>query len=102
MEYKFFVVPGARICSGHLNVVNYWPLVKQISKEVSDEEQKHISNMMFDYYQEKDSKKAVFDMDGIENIKDEVFKDWFGYYQNQFKKICEFAKNCKPRDVAIF
>ena len=39
MEYKFLVIPDARICSEHLGIENYWPLVKQITKKVDSENQ---------------------------------------------------------------
>jgi len=50
MEYKFLVLSDARIYSDHLGNTNYWPLVKQINKEVTAEKQKMVSDLMYDYY----------------------------------------------------
>lgn len=33
MNYKFLFQPDARLCSNHIGVSNYWPLVKQVSNE---------------------------------------------------------------------
>jgi len=38
MNYKFLVQSNARMCSKHVHIINYWPLVKQILQEVSVEE----------------------------------------------------------------
>jgi len=33
MNYKFLAQYNARICSKHVGIINYWPLVKQVSQE---------------------------------------------------------------------
>lgn len=49
MNYKFLVLPSAQMCVDHFAVNCYWPLVKQITREVPDEDQKQISDLMFNY-----------------------------------------------------
>jgi len=38
MNYKFLAQYNARMCSKHVGITNYSPLVKQVSQEVSVEE----------------------------------------------------------------
>ena len=102
MSYKFLVELNSRICSEHLNEDNYWPLVKQISTEVTLREQKIVSDLMFEYYQEPNEKiKHNFDIDNLNSIDDKVFKAWFGFTKDQFLKVCDYSKDSKPKDIAI-
>jgi len=34
------------MCSKHVGITNYWPFVKQVSQEVSIEEQRIVSDLM--------------------------------------------------------
>jgi len=62
----------------HVGIINYWSLVKQISQEVSVEEQKIVSDLKYEYYQEwKNNVKLVFNNDKIDSMNDETFKTWF-------------------------
>jgi len=38
MNYKFLAEYDARMCSKHVGITNYWPLVKQVLQDVSVEE----------------------------------------------------------------
>lgn len=100
MNYKFFVQPTSQMCSDHITVVNYWSLVKQITREVPAEDQKLISDMMFDYYHSTRN-DLIFDIDNMESIDDDDFKAWFGFEKHQFEVICTFTETCKPKHVAI-
>jgi len=40
------------MCSKHVSITNYWPLVKQVLQEVSVEEQRIVNDLMYKYYQE--------------------------------------------------
>jgi len=47
MNYKFLTQYNAcNMCSKHVGITNYWPLVKQVSQEVSIEEQKIVISCM--------------------------------------------------------
>jgi len=35
------------MCTKHVGIINYWPLVKQVSQEVSVEEQRIVSDLMY-------------------------------------------------------
>lgn len=76
MNYKFLIQPDARLCSNHIGVSNYWPLVKQVSNKVPHEDHKMISDLMFGYYQElsKKSNQAIFNIDHIDSIENDTFK----------------------------
>lgn len=103
MNYKFLILPDARMCSEHLTIDNYWPFVKQITCEVATEDQKIISDLMFDYYHNsRMNEKHVFDIDNISSIDNNAFKAWFAFDKNQFQKICDFVKECQPKHVAVF
>jgi len=43
MNYKFLAIMPA--CA--IGITNYWPLVKQVSQEVSVEEQRIVSDLMY-------------------------------------------------------
>jgi len=40
MNYKFLAQYNGRMCSKHVGITNYWPLVKQVSQEVNVEKQR--------------------------------------------------------------
>lgn len=102
MTYKFFVPSGARMCSEHVGITNYWPLVKQ-SEEVPSKDQASISDLMFEYYQElKSSNQIVFDMNNIDSIDDSTFKAWFAYNKVQFKQICTYTDKSNPVHIGVF
>lgn len=102
MNYKFLVLPNARMCSEHLTLENYWPLVKQITREVLQEDQKVISDLMFDYYKNsRMNEKCCFDLDNIESIENNNFKAWFAFDKNQFFNICEYTEESDPKHVAV-
>lgn len=103
MNYKFLAQYNARMCSKHVGITNYWPLVKQVSQEVSVEEQRIVSDLMYESYQElKNNDKLVFNIDKIDFMKDETFQAWFSYDKKEFQQICCFIKTCKPKHVAVF
>jgi len=61
MNYKFFAPYNACMCNEHVGVNNYWPLVKQRQKMIS-EEQILISDLMYKCFQElKTDKQVIFD-----------------------------------------
>jgi len=65
MNYKFLAQYNARICSKH-GITNYWSLVKQVSQEVSVEQQRIVSDLMYEYYQElKNNNKLILNIDKI-------------------------------------
>jgi len=73
MNYKFLAQYNDRMCSKHaINITNYWPLVKQVSQKVSVEEQRIVSDLMYEYYQELKNDKLVFNIDKIDSINDEI------------------------------
>ena len=103
MKYKFLILPDSRMCSSHIGIHNYWSLVKQISAVVSAQEQEIVSNIMYKYYQEiKSSQKAIFDMNAIDRIDDDIFKDWFAYSKAEFQRICIYAKTYQSTHIAVF
>ena len=55
MNYKFWILPDSRMYSSHIDIYNYWSLIKQISAVISAQEQEIVSNMMYKYYQEMKS-----------------------------------------------
>lgn len=100
MNYKFFVLPTSQMCSDHVALDNYWSLVKQITRKVPDEDQKQISDIMFDYHQ-KSKNDVVFDINKLDSIDNDDFKAWFAYDKEQFRQICSFTKSCKAKHVAV-
>lgn len=102
MEYKFLAISDARMCIEHLEVENYWPYVKQICKEVPNNKQKIISDLMYSYYNETSKiNKCVFDIYRFDSIDDTDLKAWFGYDKEQFKIICMYIEHCKPLHIAV-
>lgn len=101
MNYTFLVLSNARMCSEHLTLENYWPLVKQITREVPQEDQKVISDLMFDYYKNSSMNEKCFDFDNIESIENNNFKVWFAFDKNQFFNICEYTEESDPKHVAV-
>lgn len=102
-SYKFLTFKDARLCSNHIGISNYWPLVKQVVKQVNAEEQQLVCDLMFEFYQElKDKKKVVFDLNTLDSIDDSTFKSWFAYDKEQFRKICSFSETCEPKQVVVF
>jgi len=94
MNYKFL---AQYMCSKHVGITNYWLLVKQVLQEVSVEEQRIVSDLMYEYYQElKNNDKLVFNIDKIDSMNDETFKTWFFYDKKTFQQICCF-KTCEPK-----
>lgn len=88
MNYKFVTKCNVCMCSEHIGISTYWPLVKQISQEVSAEEQRLVSDLMFEYYQElKEKDKVIFDINNIDSIDNETLKNWFAYNKKQFQLI---------------
>lgn len=91
MDYKFLTKNDARMYSNHVDNSIFWPLVKQITKEISAKEQKTVSNLMFIYYQElKGKNEKIFDVDNIDSIDDTTFKNWFVLDKNNFKLYAVF------------
>jgi len=74
INYKFLAQYNVRMCSKHVDVTNYWPLVKKISQEVSVENQRIISDLMYEYQELKNNNKLVFNIDKIDSMNDETFK----------------------------
>lgn len=60
-----------------------------------------MNELMFKYYH-KDAKKAIFDLDDINSIEDETFKNWFGYKKDEFEQIRHYLKSCTSMDLGIF
>jgi len=91
------------MCSKHVGYfTNYWPLVKQVSQEVNIEEQRIVSDLMYEYYQElKNNDKLVLNIDKIDSMNDETFKTWFSYDKKNSSKSY-FIKTCEPKHVAVF
>lgn len=88
------------MCSDHFAVDNYWPLVKKVASEVSAEEQKLISDLMFDIHQ-NNRNEHVFNIDNMESIDDSDFKAWSAYDKAQFGVICSYIKSCQAKHVAV-
>jgi len=104
MNYKFLARYNARMCSKHVSITNYWPF-KQVSQKVSVEEQRIVSDLMYEYYQElKNNDKFVFNIDKIDSMNDEIFKTWFSYdkKKKKFQQICGFIKICELKHVVVF
>lgn len=90
------------MCRNHVDNSTFWLLVKQITKEVSAEEQKTVSNLMFIYYQKlKGKNEKIFDLDNIDSIDDTTFRNWFALNKEQFQTVCSFPVTCKPKHVAV-
>lgn len=100
MNYKFLVLPTSQMCAEHVGIDDYWPLVKQVTHVVSAEEQKLVSDLMFDIYHNTRN-EHTFNIDNIDSIDDTDFKAWFAYDKAQFKVICTFSKSCQPKHVAV-
>lgn len=100
MNYKFLVLPTSQMCADHVGLDNYWPLVKQITREVAAEDQKQISDLMFDYNQSSRN-DHTFNLDNLSSISDSDFKAWFAFDKEQFGKICSFTKSCQAKHVAV-
>lgn len=101
MNCKFLVQQGAQMCSDHFALENYWPLVNQITREVPPEDQKSVSDLMYDYYHSSRN-DHTFNIDNLESIDDDDFKAWFGYNKVQFGTLCDYTKSCSKKDVAVF
>ena len=57
---------------------------------------------MYKYYQEmKSSQKAIFDINAIDRIGDDMFKDWFAYSTTEFQRSCIYVKACKSKHIAV-
>jgi len=94
MNYKFLAQYNVRICSKHVGITNYWPLIKQVSQEVNVEEQRIVSDLMCEYYQElKNNDKLVFNIDKIDSMNDETFKIWFSYDKKEIPANLLFHQN---------
>lgn len=101
MEYKLLVKPDARMCSTHVGISNYWPLVKPLPRVVTAEDQSLILDLMFQYYHDlKNESKYRFDFENLELTNDDEFKCWFAFDKNQFKKICASSQECEAKHVA--
>ncbi|XP_037030484.1 uncharacterized protein LOC119070320 [Bradysia coprophila] len=100
MNYKFLILKTSQMCSDHIGLENYWPLVKQITREVAPEEQKLVSDLMFEYYQSSRS-ELVFNIDNLNSIDDEDFKSWFGFYKTEFTTICTYIRSSEAKHVAV-
>lgn len=100
MNYKFLVLQTSQMCTDHIGLDNYWPLVKQITREVPAEDQKLISDLMFDYYQNSRN-DHIFNIDNLDSINDYDFQAWFGFDKAQFGAICSYIQSCEPKHVAI-
>lgn len=101
MNYKFLVQQSAQMCSDHIGLDNYWPLVKQITREVPAEDQKMISDLMFNYYHNMQTDQ-IFDLDKMDSIDDGDFKAWFGFNKEQFGTICHYITSCEVKHLAVF
>lgn len=100
MNYKFLVLPTSQMCSEHLAIEDYWPLVKQITREVSAEEQKLVSDLMFDIHRSTRN-DHTFNIDNLDSIDDTDFKAWFAYNKAQFGVICSYIESCQAKHVAV-
>lgn len=101
MEYKMWVKDDARMCSAHVDIQNYWPLVRRVSREISTEDQKAVMDLMYTYYHEhKNENKWRFDLENLDGMNDCEFKSWFAYNKEQFKEICSLLKLCEAKHVA--
>ena len=88
MNYKFLVSYDARMCITHTGTINYWSVVKQISKEVNNENHREISELMFKYYHETENQKnIIFNIENLDSIDNDTFKAWFGINKNEFQEI---------------
>ncbi|CAG0903926.1 unnamed protein product, partial [Darwinula stevensoni] len=82
MDYKFYTEYGARMCKSHLEVDNWWPLVKQIQTPVAQDDFEKVTNLMFDFNRKFDQEgkpKTLFDFDApdFDWIDDTTFKRGF-------------------------
>jgi len=108
MNYKFLAQYNARMCSKHVGIINYWPLVKQVSQEVSVEEQRIVNDLMYEYYQElKNNDKFVFSIDKIDSMNDEIYLKHLRYGfrpydKKKFQQICCFIETCELKHVVVF
>lgn len=100
LQYKFLVLPSSRMCTDHVGLENYWPLVRQIRREVAPEEQKMVSDIILSHYHNLKN-DHIFDVDNLNRINDEDFRSWFGFDKAQFDIICSYNKSCKPKHVAV-
>lgn len=100
-DYKFLVQPSAQMCTDHIGLDNYWPLVKQITREVEAEDQKLVSDLILKYYHESRN-DHTFNIDNLDSIDDNDFQAWFGFDKDQFGVICQYTESCKAKHVATF
>lgn len=100
MNYKFLVLPTSQMCSEHFGADDYWPLVNQITREVPFEEQKLVSDLMFDHYQNTRN-EHTFNIDNLNSIDDSDFEAWFAFNKVQFGIICSYIRSCEAKHVAV-
>jgi len=88
------------VCSKHVDITNYWPLVKQ---EVSVEKQRIVRDFMYEYCQElKNNDKLVFNIDKIDSVNDETFKIWFSYDKKNSSKSVVSSKLVSQNMLLFF
>lgn len=100
LNYKFLILPSSQMCTDHVGLDNYWSIVKQITREVAAEEQKIVSDLLFDHYHNLKN-DHTFDVDNLSRIDDDDFHSWFGYNKDQFDSICAYIKSCEIKHVAV-
>lgn len=88
------------MCVDHFATDNYWPLVKQITREVPAEDQKYISDIMFNNYQSWRN-DHTFNIYNLNTISDVDFKAWFAFDKEQSGTICSYIKSCEAKHVAV-
>lgn len=88
------------MCSDHVGLESYWPVVNQITTEVPQEDQKIIIDMMFEHIHNRRN-DHTFDIDNLESIDDDDFHAWFGFDKEQFGRICEYTEHCAPKHIAV-
>lgn len=100
MNYKFLIIETSHMCREHVGLDNYWPLVNQITREVTAEDQKLVSDLMFKYHHEMRN-EHTFNIDNLDSIDDNDFHAWFGFAKDQFRTICNYIDSCEAKHVAV-
>jgi len=100
MNYKFLAQYNAHMCSKHVGITNYWSLIKQVSQEVSVEEQRIVSDLTMNTI--KNWKTTNLYSILIKLILWTMRHLNMVFLRQKFQQICCFIKTYEPKHVAVF
>lgn len=105
-EYSLVTRENSYWCASHLELETYWPLVKQVSEQLSPEDHRLLSILLSDLFKRRNDNYSagIFDIDqpDSDHISDKSFKQWIGYSKEQFRQIISYAPSSTPVQMAVF